>query len=83
MPLAWGWNAVVVMCSTCISVHHVVHELGRRLSAQLWRVDNFVELLQHIGGALPDELGLESLVWVRQVVRCLQDVLKLGHRRLL
>ena len=25
MPLAWGWKAVVVMCSTCISVHHVVH----------------------------------------------------------
>ena len=59
------------------------HELGRRLSTQLWRVDNLVELPQHIGGVPPDELGLESLVWVRQVVCCLQDVLKLGHRRFL
>ena len=54
--------------------------LGRRLSAQLWRVDNLVELLQHVGGVLPDELGLEGLIRVRQVVHCLQDVLKLGHR---
>ena len=54
-------------------------EGGCPVSTQPWRVDDFVELLQHVGGLLPDELGLESLVWVRQVVRCLQDVLKLGH----
>ena len=59
------------------------HELGRWLSTQLWGVDDPVELLQHVGGVLPDELGLESLVWVRQVISFLQDVLKLSHCRLL
>ena len=55
------------------------HELRRRLAAQL-RGENYpVELLQHVEGVLPDELSLESLVGVGKVVRCLQDVLKLGH----
>ena len=59
------------------------HELRRQLSAQLRSVDDPVELLQDIRGVLPDELGLEGLLGVWQVVRCLQDVLELGHGRLL
>ena len=60
-----------------------LHELGRWLSAQLRCVEDPVELLQHVGGVLPDELRLERLVGVGQVVRRLQDVLELGHCRLL
>ena len=46
-------------------------------------VDDPVELLQHIGGVLPNELCLERFVGVGQVVCRLQDVLELGHCRLL
>ena len=59
------------------------HELGRWLSAHFRGVDDPVELLQHVGGVLPDEVSLERLVGVEQVFRCLQDVLELGHCRLL
>ena len=59
------------------------HKLGRRLSAQLRGIDDPVELLQHVGGVVPDELSLERLKGVGQVVRRLQDVLELGHCRLL
>ena len=38
-----------------------LHKLRRRLSTQLRGVDNPVELLQHVGGVLPNELGLEGL----------------------
>ena len=39
--------------------------------------------MEAIGGVLPDELSLERLVGVGQVVCRLQDVLELGHCRLL
>ena len=63
----------VRICEECL------HELRRRPVAQLWGVDNPVELLQHLGGVLPDELDLEGLVGVGQVVSRLQDVLELSH----
>ena len=60
-----------------------LYKLGRQLSTQLLGVGDPVELLQHIGGVLPDEVSLERLIGVEQVFRRLQDVLELGHCRLL